>query len=119
MVPSNVAAPSKAATAASGARQVAAPVPARQLSMPSKGIVIETSGPCWVELYRGQERLVFRQMKAGESASFDGGGFRLTVGDASVVRLFYDKKAIPLPDKAGTVVKDMNVGGEASEPSGR
>ncbi len=113
------AAPLEAAATAPAHVTAAGQLSSPPLPIPPKGIVIETSGPCWVELYKGQERLVFRQMKAGERVSFDGGGFRLTAGDASVVKLFYDKKQIPLPDKPGTVVKEMSVGGAASEPPGR
>ncbi len=95
------------------------PAPSPRPAVSSNGLVLETSGPCWVELYRGQERLVYRQMRAGERVAFEGGAFRLTVGDASVVKLFYDKATVAMPNKAGTVVKDMRLGEKASEPSGR
>ncbi|MCI4398220.1 MAG: helix-turn-helix domain-containing protein [Acidobacteria bacterium] len=89
--------------------------PAETVAM---GLSLETSGPCWVEVYRGQERLVYRQMKAGERVAFEGSAFRVTVGDASMVRLFYDKKPVALPGKPGTVVKDMKVP-ESSDGSGK
>lgn len=77
--------------------------------LPATGLSLETSGPCWVEIYSGNERLVYRQMKTGERVAFEGRAFRVTVGDASMARLFYDQKPVSLPNKAGEVVKDMQV----------
>lgn len=99
-----------------------APPPPKASAAPSKptgDLFLEVSGPCWMVLYRGEERLVYREVQAGERLSFDGGPFTLTAGDASVVKAFWKGRAVGLPEKPGAVVKEMRFGEVQDEPPGR
>lgn len=86
---------------------------------PSGDLFLEVGGPCWMVLYRGGERVVYREVQAGERLSFDGPAFTLTVGDASVVRAFWKGRAVTLPGTPGSVVKEMRFGEVQDEPPGR
>jgi len=85
------------------------PVPAAP-STPHGDLWIEVSGPCWMELYAGDRRLVFRQVQAGERLSFDGRGFSLTLGDAAACRVFWKGSAVSLPTKSGSVARGILLG---------
>jgi len=98
-------APQPLSVTSPGAAGVQGPAP-----VPTGDLWIEASAPCWMELYAGERRLVFRQVQAGEHLSFDGRGFSLTLGDASVCRVFWKGKAVALPAKAGTVARGITLG---------
>jgi cytoskeleton protein RodZ len=90
-----------------------APEAAASVSAPGHGLVLEFSAPCWTEIWRGEERLVHREVKAGERLTFAGSSFRATFGDASSVRASFEGRPLALPSGPGRVVKDLAIPREA------
>lgn len=95
------------------ARETPAPAavpPAVVPAKPEGDLWIEVSGPCWMELFSGERRLVFREVQAGERLSFDGRRFSLTLGDAAACRVFWKGAPVTLPTQAGKVVRGLALG---------
>lgn len=91
---------------------VVAPAKIAPAVAPAKGdLVIHVGAPCWMELHGAGKRLVYREVQAGETLSFDGEAFTLTAGDASAVALYWKGKKIATPDLPGKVLKGMQIGG--------
>ena len=86
---------------------------------PAGDLVLDFSAPCWTEIWQGDERILRRQVQAGERLSFAGAAFKITLGDAASVRASFRGHPVALPAGPGRVVKDFAIpaagapGGEA------
>jgi cytoskeleton protein RodZ len=118
IAPETRATPGPAAPAKTGEgreRGHQAPEAAAAMSAPGHGLVLEFSAPCWTEIWRGDERLVHREVQAGERLAFAGSSFRATFGDASSVRASFEGRPLALPSGPGRVVKDLAIPGRAGD----
>ncbi len=74
---------------------------------PAGDLVIRASGPCWVELWSGEKRLLRRELKAGEVVAFPGDRFRADFGNSGAVEVTFRGRAVPLQGAPGKVVKGV------------
>ncbi|MGC8762198.1 MAG: helix-turn-helix domain-containing protein [Acidobacteriota bacterium] len=93
------------------------PAAASAPSLPAGDLVLRTSGPCWVELWSGEKRLLRRELAPGEAVAFAGERFRADFGNSGAVEVFFRGRPLPLRGAPGKPLKGVLIpppaGGEA------
>ncbi len=89
-----------------------APQPPLTLESQPKGdLAFVVTQPCWCETWVDGQRKVYRELTPGERFSLAGKSFKVSLGNASGVALFYHGERVPLPQGEGRVVHDLMLPG--------
>lgn len=87
-----------AATAASTAMPVAGSVMPAAAPTGSAPLSIALSSPCWIEIYDASgRRVAFEMAPAGATRRFEGGPWKVLLGNAAAARLSLDGRTLPVP----------------------
>jgi hypothetical protein len=70
-------------------------------------LVIVCDRPCWLELYEGDLKRVYRLVGEGERLAFHGSAFKANIGDASALELYWHGRRMDLPQGHGKVIRDL------------
>ncbi len=87
-----------------------APAPQAPLALenqPKGDLAFIVTQPCWCEAWADGQRKVYRELTPGEKFSLAGKSFKVSLGNASGVALFYHGERVPLPQGEGRVVHDL------------
>jgi len=102
--------PVEAKVDASQAGPLETPAAAVPKVIPPEGdLVLVASRPCWCETWADGVRKIYRQLAPGETVALKGKRFKISLGNAGAVELFYHGAAVALPREEGRVVKDLSV----------
>lgn len=82
--------------------------------LPQDGLIIKAFSQCWIELFDGSSKVLLkREVTEGEKLVFKGKSFKITLGDSSAVKLFFEGKEISFPQEKGKVLRDFRILGES------
>jgi cytoskeletal protein RodZ len=86
----------------------------------SGDLVIDTVEPCWMEIWQGSTRAVYRLVEAGERISLNGSTFTVTLGNRESATVRWKGAQLAPPPGEGMVVNRWKIpappGEEAKEP---
>lgn len=78
--------------------------------LPQDGLTIKASSSCWIELFDSSSRVLLkREVAEGEELAFKGKSFKITLGDSSAVKLFFEGKEISFPREKGKVLRNFKI----------
>lgn len=72
-------------------------------------LVIAASAACWCEIWADGQRTLYREVAAGERLELSGRRFKVNLGNAGAVELFFHGARVPLPAGEGQVVKGLDL----------